>query len=103
MPRFDPLAILDRVNRMSDAEIPRRNAEWRALYGHLDPFVVAPFVEQHGQPLSAEGYRFTAAGQERPVTDNAGYPLRIGAISSALASVVVAMTWRRIGKGCPAS
>ena len=79
MPRFDPLAILDKVNRMGDAEIARGNAEWRALYRHLDPLMVAPFVEQHGQPLSAEGYRFSAAGQQRPVTDNAGYPLRIGA------------------------
>ena len=57
MPKFDPLAILDKVNRMSEEEIARDNAEWRALYGHLNPLVILPFVEQRGQPLSAEGYR----------------------------------------------
>ena len=35
MPEFDPLAILDKVNRISDAEIARSKAEWRALYGEL--------------------------------------------------------------------
>jgi hypothetical protein len=60
IPKFDPLAILDKVNRESEAEISRSNAEWRALYGDLDPFAIAPFVEQHRQPLSAEGRRLAS-------------------------------------------
>jgi hypothetical protein len=59
MPEFDPLAILDKVNRISDAEIARSKAEWRALYGELDPFAVAPFVK-YGAPLSNEGRRLAS-------------------------------------------
>jgi hypothetical protein len=57
MSNFDPLAIMEKVNRMSDAEIKRENDEWRALYGELDPFSVAPFIEYDGAPLSPEGRR----------------------------------------------
>jgi hypothetical protein len=60
MPNFDPLAILDKVNRMSDAEIARGAAEWRALYGELNPFAVGPFVEYSGAPLSYEGRRLAS-------------------------------------------
>lgn len=56
-PVFDPLAILERVKQMSDAEIKRSNDEWRAVYGDLDPFAVLPFVERKGAPVSAEGHR----------------------------------------------
>ena len=27
----------------------------RAIYGDLEPFAVAPFMERYGEPLSAEG------------------------------------------------
>jgi hypothetical protein len=60
MPKFDPLAILGKVKRMSDVEIARGNAEWRALYGELNPFAVAPFIEYHGAPLSDEGRRLAS-------------------------------------------
>lgn len=60
MTKFDPLAILDKVNRMSEEEIARKNAEWCALYGELDPFAVAPFVEYKGAPLSDEGRRLAS-------------------------------------------
>jgi hypothetical protein len=33
--------------------------EWRALYGELDPFAVAPFVK-YGEPLSNEGRRLAS-------------------------------------------
>ena len=60
MTKFDPLAILDKVNRMSEEEIARDVAEWRALYGELDPFAVSPFIEHVGAPLSDEGRRLAS-------------------------------------------
>ena len=47
------------MNRKSDEEIARSKAEWRALYGELDPFAVAPFVK-YGAPLSNEGRRLAS-------------------------------------------
>jgi len=58
--KFDPPAILDKVNRMSDAEIARDAAEWRALYGKLNPFAVGLFVECKGATLSNEGRRLAS-------------------------------------------
>jgi hypothetical protein len=57
---IDLLAIRDEVNRKSDAEIAESNARWRALYGDLDPFAVAPFIEYVGAPLSDEGRRYAS-------------------------------------------
>jgi len=30
---------------------------YRAIYGDLDPFAIAPFLVRYGEPLSAEGHR----------------------------------------------
>jgi hypothetical protein len=52
--------ILDEMKQMSDEEVARGNAEWRAVYGKLDPFAVAPFMEYYGAPLSKEGHRLAS-------------------------------------------
>jgi hypothetical protein len=36
---------------------PKTPKQHRAIYGHLDPYAVAPFIDRYGEPLSAEGHR----------------------------------------------